>query len=74
MKYANTLKNVLVIYGMKPSEVVYRLAKGETVRGKNWNEGMFGIGATPGKLEFPDGSGLIVSSETGNKSKSGKNY
>lgn len=60
------------IYGMKPSEVVYRLAKGETVRGKNWKAGIFGIGATP-KLEFPDGSGLIVSSETGEiKDKSGK--
>jgi len=55
---------IIDIYGMKPSEVVYRLAQGQTVRGKNWSEGVFGIGANP-KLTFPDSSGYKVSSDTG---------
>lgn len=55
---------IIDIYGMTPSEVVYRLAQGQTVRGKNWSEGVFGIGATP-KLTFPDSSGYKVSADTG---------
>lgn len=51
-------------YGMKPDEVVYRLAKGESVTGRNWTKGVYGISATP-KLDFGDGSGITVNSDTG---------
>ena len=33
-------------YGMLPGEALVRLAKGETVAGKNYEAGIFGIGAT----------------------------
>lgn len=33
-------------YGMLPGEALVRLAKGETVAGKNYEAGVFGIGAT----------------------------
>lgn len=35
----------LNIYGITPAEVLVKLAEGETVAGKNWKEGVYGVGA-----------------------------
>ncbi len=37
---------IIETYGFTPHEVLEKLMKGETVRGKNWKEGVFGVGAT----------------------------
>lgn len=54
------------IYGMSPADVVYKLACGETVKGKNWSKGVFGIGAIKkGTTAFGDGSNYSVNPKTG---------
>lgn len=35
------------MYGISPSKILFKLANGENVAGKNWQEGIFGVGATP---------------------------
>lgn len=35
------------IYGMSPEDALIALANGETVAGKNWRKGIYGIGAIP---------------------------
>lgn len=52
------------IYGMTPAEILVKLAMGEPVLGKNWNEGVYGgIGKT--KLSFSQTTNITVDGETG---------
>lgn len=52
------------IYGMTPAEILVKLAMGESVLGKNWNEGVYGgIGKT--KLSFSQTTNMTVDGETG---------
>lgn len=52
------------IYGMTPAEILVKLAMGEPVLGKNWNEGVYGgIGKT--KLSFSQTTNVTVDGETG---------
>lgn len=45
-EYYDGISNAFVnMYGMKPFEALIKLASGETVAGKNWSEGVYGIGA-----------------------------
>ncbi len=53
-------------YGMTPADVVYKLACGQTVNGKNWSKGVYGIGSTKkGTVEFSNNSGYSVDPKTG---------
>lgn len=52
------------IYGMTPAEILVKLAMGEPVLGKNWNEGVYGgIGRT--KLSFSQTTNVTVDAMTG---------
>lgn len=52
------------IYGMTPADILVKLAMGEPVLGKNWNEGVYGgIGRT--KLSFSQTTNVTVDAETG---------
>jgi hypothetical protein len=45
-QYTNAVRAQFIEdYGITPAEALVRLANGETVAGKNWEVGMFGIGA-----------------------------
>ena len=54
-------------YGMTPAKALYVLADGGTVAGKNWDEGVYGIGAVLTFAGAPtvNGSEVTVDSETG---------
>lgn len=61
------------IYGIAPTEIVYQLAQGKTVAGRNWKRGIYGIGElTTGTTTF-DGSDYTVNAETGDIELNGKN-
>ena len=57
------------MYGMDPYEALLRLAAGETIAGKNWNEGIYGIGSLA--TTFADNQGYTVSKD-GHFYKNGK--
>lgn len=59
-KIGDSFKN---IYGITPQEALNRLASGENVAGKNWKEGVYGIG----KLyeAFSQNSTITVNADTG---------
>ena len=57
-------ESITGIYGMTPAEILVKLAMGEPVLGKNWNEGVYGgIGRT--KLSFSQTTNVTVDAETG---------
>lgn len=56
--------------GKTPAEVLIALANGETVAGKNWNGGIYGVGTTP-QLTFSQNAGVTVDPSTGLMSGSG---
>ena len=70
----NYVENCIVeIYGKKPSEIVYLLAQGKTIAGRNWKRGIYGIGElTSGTTSFLD-SDYTVNAETGDIELNGKN-
>jgi len=49
-------------YGKTPAQILVALAKGETVCGKNWNEGIYGIGKLPTTFS---GTSISVDPTTG---------
>lgn len=52
------------IYGITPSEILVKLAMGQPVLGKNWNEGVYGgIGKT--KVSFDQSPNVTVDAHTG---------
>ena len=58
------------IYGMTPQVALNKLASGENVAGKNWEQGVFGIGAT--RYEgFSQNQGVTVDASTGKLMQSG---
>lgn len=63
-------------YGLKPAEIVYKLAKGETVAGRNWKKGIYGIGATTASGSTQSttdfGGGYTVDTQTGDILYQGK--
>ena len=64
---------IVEIYGKKPSEIVYLLAQGKTIAGRNWKRGIYGIGElTSGTTSFSD-SDYTVNAETGDIELNGKN-
>lgn len=59
-------------YGLTPQQILSKLLAGETVAGKNWKEGVFGIG-TLRQSGFSQNTDLVVDPTTGTiSSASGK--
>ena len=48
-------------YGMRPLEALIKLAQGETIAGKNWEDGIYGIGSLLTK--YNDNKGVTVSKD-----------
>ena len=69
--YKTAIKEAFVdIYKMSPEEALIKLAKGEQVTGKNWEEGVYGIGAV-GTTTFYGNSELKVDTTNGHILKNG---
>lgn len=49
-------------YGMTPAQILVKLAQGETVCGKNWSEGVYGVGAVTNSFA---GTSVSVDPTTG---------
>ena len=49
------------MYGCDPLVGLYKLASGETLAGKNWNEGIYGIGSL--LTTYNDGKGITVTKD-----------
>lgn len=60
-KVASAIKD---IYGMTPAQILEKLAMGEEVLGKNWDKGVYGIGAVK-QLTFDQTAGMGVDYATG---------
>lgn len=70
MQYVNAVKQGFQnTYGMLPQDALVKLALGETVAGKNWSEGVYGVGAVD-VVQFY-GSTVTVDPETGHIYKDG---
>lgn len=52
-------------YGMTPQTILKKLLSGEEVAGKNWKEGVYGIGKTNNTLAFSGNASIMVDSATG---------
>ena len=74
--YAAIREAFIEIYGMTPAEALVTLAKGGSVAGKNWSDGVFGIGAlhsnTFAGVSAGDGGSVTVDSTTGHIFYNGK--
>ena len=57
-------------YGITPQEMLQKLLNGETVAGKNWREGVFGIGATK-VTAYKENPNVLVDTDTGKLIDSG---
>lgn len=61
-EYVSAVKSAFInMYGMRPIDALVILAQGGTVAGKNWEKGVFGIGATRTNTTF---NGVEVSGNT----------
>lgn len=58
------------IYGISPEKALVKLAKGETVAGKNWSQGMYGVQGI-GKTNTFYGTNITVDPKTGHIFKDG---
>lgn len=62
--YTNAIREAFIkTYGITPAAALVKLAKGEQVAGKNWKEGVFGIGATG--TTFSQNKNVTVDPKTG---------
>lgn len=64
MQYVNAVKDGFqATYGMSPQDALVKLALGENVAGKNWSEGVYGVGAVDSATFY--GTTITVNPETG---------
>lgn len=67
-QYTDAIRQAFIdAYGMTPAEALIILAQGGSVAGKNWAEGVFGIGATKG-IDFGisiNGQSVFVNKQDG---------
>ena len=73
--------SIIQIYGMTPAQVIYKLAAGETVGGKNWKQGIYGIGFTPSTVYSntaytvnPDTGDVLLNGKVVTKKKKNNTY
>ena len=59
-------------YGMTPAEALVKLALGETVAGKNWEQGVYGVGALYPATFY--GTNISVNPDNGHIIKDGTDY
>lgn len=64
-------QEIVNTYGMKPSEILNRLASGQNVAGKNWSAGVYGVGATNYE-GFSQNTAITVDKGTGKLMQAGK--
>lgn len=57
-------------YGLTPSQILSKLILGEEVAGKNWKEGVFGVGATK-VTAYKENPNVLVDTDTGKLINSG---
>lgn len=62
---------IIATYGYTPAECLTRLARGEEVAGKNWAQGIYGVGAVK-RNNFQQDITISVDPATGAITKSGK--
>lgn len=53
------------VYGMTPATILKKLALGEQVLGKDWNQGVYGCGIGNTKVSFDQAPGVYVDGSTG---------
>ena len=69
-EYRTAIKNAFTAaFNMTPAQALIKLAKGETVCGKNWKEGVYGIGSLNKSFKDTD---ISVDSKTGYMMRDGK--
>lgn len=69
-EYADAVKTGFEeIYGMRPTQALVTLAEGGEVAGKNWSEGVFGVGSLSNKFK---GTDITVDPKTGYMQRNGK--
>ena len=72
-EYTSAIRTAFInAYGMTPAKALVTLANGGEVAGKNWKEGVYGIGATP-RNNFYQDSTVIVDETTGQIYHNGQN-
>ena len=72
-QYVTAIKEGFVdTYGITPLEALVKLALGEEVAGKNWNEGIYGVGAL--NVSTFNGTNVTVDPTNGHISKDGVDY
>lgn len=65
-QYTDAIRQAFISeYEMTPAEALVTLAQGGQVAGKNWSEGVFGIGATPKTTTYYGASGITTDETTG---------
>ena len=63
--YTSAIREAFIeAYQMTPAEALVKLANGEQVVGKNWSEGVFGVGAIVNRKDFK-GTNATVNTENG---------
>lgn len=68
-EYAAAVREGFVAaYGIEPKNALVILAQGGTVAGKNWSEGVYGVGSLSNKFK---GTNITVNSKTGVMSNNG---
>ena len=71
VKYSDAIRQGFMnIYGITPAEALVDLALGKTVAGKNWKEGVFGVGAL--KITKFKGTDISVNKSNGYMVRDGK--
>ena len=70
--YANTVNDAFhEAFGMSPLKAMMKLAAGETVAGKNWAAGVYGVGAIGFQEGFKGSPNVTVHSQSGKILKNG---
>lgn len=65
-KYGEVVRQEIINqYGIEPTVILARLAAGETVAGKNWQEGVFGIGSSLRPETYVGDPTVSVNPQTG---------
>lgn len=63
--YVSAIRTAFIgYYGMTPAEALAKLANGEEVAGKNWSQGVYGIGAVK-RNNFSQNGNVTVDESTG---------
>ena len=65
-------RKIVEVYGEEPEKILYKLAMGQEVAGKNWSAGVYGIGKTY-RDNFSQDTSISVDKTTGMLTQNGEN-